>query len=209
MSQSVLFTTGYLTQKGREDGRTYQLAIPNLEVRDIFINEVQEWFQETALQDRIRLDAFCKAFKTEDCQAIEEQFNSYLAKTISIRDTNVKSSKKENFYHGILLGLLSYDQDWIPSSNTESGDGYSDILIEMEKEQTGIVVEIKYAENDALDAACSQAMKQIEKKKYEEKLRLDGMKTILAYGIACCRKHCRVVCERKVGKSRMMESSEG
>lgn len=152
------------------------------------------------------------AFKKGDAASIEEQFNDYLKHTISIRDTSTKKAKKENlptgkattkgltipnpsvcFYHGILLGLLSYEDNWIVASNSESGDGYSDILIEYEAADIGIVIEIKYAENKALDAACTEALRQIQDLRYEEKLQLAGMNMILKYGIACYKKQCKVV----------------
>ena len=116
---------------------------------------------------------------------------SYLWNTISIRDT--ASAKKENFYHGILLGLLGYKENWILKSNLESGIGYSDILVEVPESRTGIVVELKYAENGRLDAACEVALQQIEEKQYAVKLEEDGMREILKYVIACYKKECRVV----------------
>ncbi len=192
---SVLFATGYLTLRGDANGRELSLAIPNLEVRDIFITQIKEWFREVTYQDKPRLDSFCQAFRRGDAKAVEEQFRSYLVRTISIRDTTTKS-KKENFYHGILLGLLAYDRDWVVSSNAESGDGYSDILIEIEEEDTGIIIEIKYAENADLDAACQTAMAQIKEKDYSERLRREGITKVIAFGIACYKKRCRVVCER-------------
>lgn len=190
---SVLFTTGYLTSQGEASGREFRLVIPNMEVRDIFVTQIQEWFREATHEDKPRLGSFCAAFRRGDAQAVEEQFTAYLKKTISIRDTAGKS-KKENFYHGILLGLLDYDPGWIVSSNAETGDGYSDILIEIEDEDTGIVIEIKYAENGNLDAGCRQAVEQIDKKRYWERLKDEGMKRILVFGIACFKKRCRVVC---------------
>lgn len=190
---SVLFTTGYLTQHGKADGNKYLLAIPNREIRQIFVSQINEWFTETAQEDAPRLNAFCAAFKRGDTEAIEEAFTGYLKKTISIRDTNVRKTKKENFYHGILLGLLSCMEDWSISSNAESGDGYSDILIEIAEEDIGIVIEVKYGENGALDAACEEALKQIEKNHYEQRLREHDMKTIIKYGIACFHKRCKVV----------------
>lgn len=193
---SVLFTTGYLTyQREPEDGK-YQLTIPNLEIKKIFITQIKEWFEEVISQDPNKLAALCMAFKEGDVSAAEERLNAYLMQTISIRDTFVHKEKKENFYHGILLGLLSYEQDWLISSNAESGDGYSDILIEIEEEQIGIVIEIKYAGEGRLDSACAEAIEQIEQKMYTEKLRMDGMKSVLKYGIACYRKRCRVVLSR-------------
>lgn len=191
---SILFATGYLTLRGDANGHELSLAIPNLEVRDIFITQIKEWFREVTYQDKPRLDSFCQAFRRGDAKAVEEQFRSYLVRTISIRDTTTKS-KKENFYHGILLGLLAYDRDWVVSSNAESGDGYSDILIEIEEEDTGIIIEIKYAENADLNAACQAAMAQIKERDYSERLRREGITKVIAFGIACYKKRCRVVCE--------------
>lgn len=193
---SVLFTTGYLTYQGEPEDGKYQLTIPNLEINKIFVTQIKEWFEEVISQDPNKLAALCMAFKEGDVSAAEERLNAYLMQTISIRDTFVHKEKKENFYHGILLGLLSYEQDWLISSNAESGDGYSDILIEIEEEQIGIVIEIKYAGEGRLDSACAEAIEQIEQKMYTEKLRMDGMKSVLKYGIACYRKRCRVVLSR-------------
>lgn len=194
---SVLFTTGYLTYQGEPEDGKYQLTIPNLEINKIFVTQIKEWFEEVISQDPNKLAALCMAFKEGDVSAAEERLNAYLMQTISIRDTFVHKEKKENFYHGILLGLLSYEQDWLISSNAESGDGYSDILIEIEEEQIGIVIEIKYAGEGRLDSACAEAIEQIEQKMYTEKLRMDGMKSVLKYGIACYRKRCRVVKEEE------------
>ena len=192
---SVLFATGYLTQQEKPQGRTYSLIIPNESIRQIFIEQIQEWFKETTRKDENRLKDFCKAFEEGNAEAIEEQFNNYLMKTISIRDTF--TTKKENFYHGVLLGLLSYDPDWYITSNTESGDGYSDIMIEAEQARTGIIIEVKYAENiKMLDKACEKALKQIKEKHYDQKLEEEGYETILNYGIACYKKRCKVLVDK-------------
>ena len=192
---SVLFATGYLTQQGKPQGRTYSLIIPNESIRQIFIEQIQEWFKETTRKDENRLKDFCKAFEEGNAEAIEEQFNNYLMKTISIRDTF--TTKKENFYHGVLLGLLSYDPDWYITSNQESGDGYSDIMIEAEQARIGIIIEVKYAENiKTLDKACQKALKQIKEKNYDQKLEEEGYETILNYGIACYKKLCKVLVDK-------------
>ena len=192
---SVLFATGYLTQQGKPQGRTYSLIIPNESIRQIFIEQIQEWFKETTRKDENRLKDFCKAFEEGNAEAIEEQFNNYLMKTISIRDTF--TTKKENFYHGVLLGLLSYDPDWYITSNQESGDGYSDITIEAEQARIGIIIEVKYAENiKTLDKACQKALKQIKEKNYDQKLEEEGYETILNYGIACYKKRCKVLVDK-------------
>ena len=200
---SILFTTGYLTQRGREESAAYplyRLAIPNLEIRQIFVQQVMEWFQEEVHRDAPKLDAFCAAFSRADGKEIEEGFTAYLRKTISIRDTGVKKTKKENFYHGILLGLLSHREDWIILSNAESGDGYSDILAEIEEEGIGIVIEVKYSEDGDLEKGCREALDQIERLGYATRLRQDGMKQIIRYGIACYKKQCRVMAAGELSK---------
>lgn len=189
---SVLFTTGYLTQAGETEGDVFCLKIPNQEIRKIFTQQIYTWFQETAEADGTTLNAFCEAFRNGDAAGVEKQLNAYLWNTISIRDTFVKG-KKENFYHGILLGLLRYKESWAVSSNRESGEGYSDIVIEIGRERVGIIIEVKYAGDGNLDKECIEALKQIEDNDYEETLRNDGIQTILKYGIACHKKRCKVV----------------
>ena len=189
---SVLFTTGYLTKKAEIDLNTYELVIPNREIRMIFTEQILDWFQKEAREDAPALDAFCEAFCQGDPAAIEHQFASYLKKTISIRDTAVRKERKENFYHGILLGLLSHREDWLLLSSVESGIGYSDILIELPDKNIGIVIEIKYSESRNLEAACQKALEQIEEKNYAEHLMEDDMDTIFKYGIACRRTACMV-----------------
>ena len=188
---SVLFTTGYLTQRGRTEGKKYRLAIPNRELRELFVSQIREWFKESAGKDRKTLDNFCEAFLRKDTTTIQELFGDYLWNTISIRDT--ATAYKENFYHGILLGLLGYMRDWIIKSNIESGIGYSDILIEAPRNRTGIVIELKYAEDGDMDAACRRALAQIEEKQYDSLLKEDGMRNIIQYGIACYKKDCQAV----------------
>ena len=193
---SVLFTTGYLTQRGRVDGRCYRLAIPNREIRELFITQIREWFKDSVGRDKTTLDDFAAARLRGDESQVEKIFGDYLWNTISIRDTAVSKERKENFYHGILLGLFGFMDNWIVKSNVESGIGYSDILIEAFDCRVGIVIEVKYAEDGNLDAACKKALEQIEEKSYEARLQEDGMRTILKYGIACYKKDCRVAVKK-------------
>lgn len=190
---SVLFTTGYLTHKGCTESGRYRLAIPNKEVRNLFIRKIREWFSDVTRNDGKTLEEFCNAFVDKDPRKIEQIFGDYLWNTISIRDTATAKAKKENFYHGILLGLLGYKASWLIKSNAESGTGYSDILVEVPDNRTGIVIELKYAEDSDMDAACSRALEQIEEKEYVDKLRQDGMRNFIKYGIACFKKDCKVV----------------
>lgn len=190
---SVLFTTGYLTHKGCTESGRYRLTIPNKEVRNLFIRKIREWFSDVTRNDGKTLEEFCNAFVDKDPRKIEQIFGDYLWNTISIRDTATAKAKKENFYHGILLGLLGYKASWLIKSNAESGTGYSDILVEVPDNRTGIVIELKYAEDGDMDAACSRALEQIEEKEYVDKLRQDGMRNFIKYGIACFKKDCKVV----------------
>lgn len=190
---SVLFTTGYLTHQGRTESGKYRLTIPNREIKNLFIKKIREWFSDVSRNDGKKLEEFSNAFLEKDPEKIEQIFGDYLWNTISIRDTAAAKEKKENFYHGILLGLLGYKATWLTKSNAESGTGYSDILVEVPDNRTGIVIELKYAENGDMDAACAKALEQIEEKDYVDRLRQDGMRNFIKYGIACFKKDCKVV----------------
>ena len=190
---SLLFTTGYLTQRGKAEGRQMKLAIPNLEIRDIYVTQIMEFFKENVREDGDTLNRFCDALQNEDTENVEKIFTEYLRKTISIRDTAVKKEMKENFYHGVLLGILGVKTRWGISSNREMGEGYADILVEPDTGDMGIIIEVKYAHDGDLDGACKEALKQIEYTKYEDNLEDDGVENILKYGIACYKKRCRVM----------------
>ena len=194
---SLLFTTGYLTQRGKAEGRQMKLAIPNLEIRDIFVTQIMEFFRENVREDGDTLNCFCDALQNKDAENVEKIFNDYLRKTISIRDTAVRTGMKENFYHGVLLGILSVKNRWGISSNREMGEGYADILAEPDTGDMGIIIEVKYAHDGDLDEACKEALKQIEYTRYEDDLSDDGVENILKYGIACYKKRCRVMLAEK------------
>lgn len=199
---SVLFTTGYLTNAGEIElpgggGYGYRLVIPNKEVRQVFVSQIQEWFRQTVTYDDGSVQDLCEAFMAGDADKIQSNLNMILIKTISVLDTKARDDQKENFYHGLLLGLLRSKPDWRIKSNRESGDGFSDISIEPTIPEKGIVVEVKYSNTiRELDDACGKAMKQIRDRRYDEALREDGREDIIAYGIAFCRKRCKVVCEK-------------
>ena len=190
---SILFTTGYLTQSGVQNGDFTELVIPNKEVQWIFEEQIQEWFEMEIGKDKNMLENFGRAFEENNIEGIEKLFTSYLRKTISIRDTNIKKEMKENFYHGILLGLFAGMKNWKVKSNAESGEGYSDISVEIDDKEIGIVIELKYAEKAAFESACKEALEQIQSRNYEEILIDDGMSVIRKYGIACYKKRCKVI----------------
>lgn len=194
---SVLFMTGYLTYKGKPKDGKYQLLIPNMEIRNIFTKQIMGLFLKRVEKDGKQLDAFCRALEEGDAPQVERMFTDYLRRTISIRDTFTRKERKENFYHGILLGILGYKKEWYIKSNEEAGDGYSDILVKIRSKEIGIIIEIKYAERERFEEACQSALKQIEEKNYTDYLREDNFHTIYRYGIACYKKKCRVQVEKE------------
>lgn len=189
---SVLFTTGYLTQKENMDGKRYRLAIPNMEIRNIFIEQIMTMFKEETQKDGEKLQEFCEALESGKAIAVERLFNEYLKRTISIRDTFVKKQTKENFYHGIMLGILGFKTDWYVKSNREAGNGFGDIIIKIEDKGIGMIIELKYAEEAKFSIECENAMKQIEDTAYDTELKDSGFSKILKYGIACHKKKCKV-----------------
>ena len=191
---SVLYATGYLTgmHVEQEDADIFRLWIPNGEIRKLFYELVEDWFREVTRSDTSKISRFCAAFPAGDAAAIQEMLGDYLWDSISVRDTAVRRNMKENFYHGMLLGLLQNQGSWLVRSNAETGEGYSDISIQT-PDRTGIVIELKYADDGNLEATCSEALGQIEEKKYAEGLKRRGTKKIIKYGIAFYEKECMVV----------------
>lgn len=189
--------TGYLTQHGKAQGRKRPLVIPNIEIKNIFSEQILEYFFENEKQDGKSIDILCNALKNGDSEGAEIQFTYYLNRIISIRDTAVQKKDKENFYHGMLLGLLGFKESWSVSSNRESGDGFADILIETEDKaggtRSGIVIEMKYSETENMDTAIKEAQRQVEERNYAAWLWERGCEPVLKYGIACHKKQCRVV----------------
>lgn len=192
---SVLFSAGYLTEIGETETGQYRLIIPNKEVLGIYKKKIHSWFKVKITSNTTNWKNFCTAIENGDAEGVQNIFNAFLAESISIRDTFVKKEMKENFYHGMLLGLLKAEGNWITKSNAESGGGYTDIQIAIPARKAGCVIEVKYAENGAFEAACREAMKQIEDNGYSTALRQEGMKIIHMYGIACYEKSCRVLYE--------------
>ena len=192
---STLFMTGYLTSRGNTDGNRYDLVIPNREIRNIITEHILKLFKENIKQDGQKVNAFCDALLTEKADVAEKLFSDYMQKTISVRDTFVQKPTKENFYHGILLGILGFKENWLVTSNRESGDGFSDIMIQVGDSEVGIVIEVKYANDGNLEAECKKALKQIDDTGYAEALHQDGICKILKYAIACYKKTCKIMLE--------------
>lgn len=194
---SVLFTTGYLTQTCRAEKEIYSLKIPNKEIKEVFVLQIQEWFKNIIQKDTRPLQNFCTSFLDGNIEEIQNYLMHTLSNMVSILDTKARDNQKENFYHGLLLGLLRSDPNWLIHSNAESGDGFSDILIEPENPDAGIIIEVKYSSSfTGLEKSCDTALMQIKERRYDEKLRNEGRNEILAYGISFCKKRCCVKAEK-------------
>ena len=194
---SVLFTTGYLTQEGREMDGIYRLIIPNKEVREVFVLQISEWFNRVVANDRASTEKINRGFLEGNVEDIQRELTHFLGESISVLDTKARNEEKEIIYHGILIGILKNNANWAVRSNRESGDGYADILIKPKNPDTGIVIELKYARSfKELDQACERALEQIKDRRYDEALREDGRNEVLAYGIAFWKKRCKVVVDK-------------
>lgn len=192
---STLFMAGYLTHKGRVDTKRFRLAVPNREIRNIITEQVLALFKQNVEKDGQLLNDFCTALLDGHTDEVERLFSEYMKKTISVRDTFARKELKENFYHGLLLGILGFKAGWSVMSNRESGNGFSDIMIMIDDAEIGIVIEVKYAESHDLEAVCKDALKQMIDKRYTEYFEQQGIKKILKYGIACRVKECKVMLE--------------
>lgn len=194
---SVLFTTGYLTQNGVTEDGAYKLIIPNREVREVYKLQIREWFKEVVLGNTEQLQSFWKAVEMGDTGMIEHYLNRTLSNTISVFDTRARNEEKESAYHTLLVGLLVGNSDWLVRSNVEAGEGFADIIVETEDPDAGIIIELKCAkEVSGLDKACEKALAQIKDRRYEEYLKNDERHDILCYGMAFCKKRCRIIIEQ-------------
>ena len=194
---SVLFTTGYLTKNGDVENGMYRLIIPNKEVREVFLLQIRDWFDQVVANDHASTEKINRGFLEGKTDDIQRELTMFLGETISVLDTKARNEEKEIFYHGILIGILKNYSGWAVKSNRESGDGYADILLKPKNPDAGIVIELKYAHSmNELDKACERAMEQIKNHGYDAELREDGRNDLLAYGIAFCKKRCKVVVEK-------------
>ena len=203
---SVLFTTGYLTQSGRNEDGAYRLIIPNREVREVFrlqinvllkIDFINEWFKKSIFSNTERLTTFWKAFEEGDTEGVEQYLNRVLSNSISVFDTKARKEEKESSYHNLLVGILTGNADWLVKSNVEAGEGFADIIVETDDPDAGIVVELKYTKNfDDMKMTCQKAIDQIRDRRYQEYLLNDDRKDIRLYGITFCKKRCCAISEK-------------
>ncbi len=194
---SVLFMTGYLTHRGMTGDKRYDLVIPNREIRNIITEHIITLFKEQVENDGDMMNEFCNALKNGEPDKVQRLFTEYMKKTVSVRDTFVRKPIKENFYHGMLLGILGYKGGWSVRSNRESGEGFSDIMIQIDGCDTGIIIEVKYTDKaENMETECRKALKQIVDKKYIDAFHFMDIHKVLKYGITCNIKKCVVMmCE--------------
>lgn len=194
---SVLFTTGYLTQKGVTEDGAYKLVIPNQEIREVYKLQIQEWFKKKVFADTEQLQSFWQAFAMGDSEAVELFLNRTLSNSISVFDAKGRDEERENSYHMLLVGLLAGKADWLVRSNVEAGEGFADIIVETDDLDDGVIVELKYAQTmTAMEKSCAKALAQIRAKRYADYLHNNGREKVLLYGIAFCKKRCMVVAEK-------------
>ena len=194
---SVLFTTGYLTQSGRNEDGAYRLIIPNREVREVFRLQINEWFKKSIFSNTERLTTFWKAFEEGDTEGVEQYLNRVLSNSISVFDTKARKEEKESSYHNLLVGILTGNADWLVKSNVEAGEGFADIIVETDDPDAGIVAELKYTKNfDDMKMTCQKAIDQIRDRRYQEYLLNDDRKDIRLYGITFCKKRCCAISEK-------------
>ena len=194
---SVLFMTGYLTQTGGAEQGRYRLVIPNKEIREVYKLQIQEWFREQLLGNTEQLTVFWRSLEEGKTDEVEKYLTRMLGNSISVFDTKAPEHEKENSYHTFLVGLLAGNSDWLVKSNVEAGDGFADIIVETEDPDAGIIIELKYSKEIAgMEKACEKAIAQIKERRYDDYLRNDGRQEILIYGMAFCRKKCRITAEK-------------
>ncbi len=193
---SVMYAAGYLTQTERLSGGVSRLKIPNREILEIYNEKISAWFRESVRGDTDRLTTLCQAFIQGEAAKVQAVFNDCLSGCISIRDTYARKEMKENFYHGMLLGILQCEGSWSVKSNQESGTGYGDIVLASPKDKIGCIIEMKYAENGAFEKYCKMAMRQIECQNYADYFLQKNMNEVHMYGIACYKKECVVMHQR-------------
>lgn len=194
---SVLFTTGYLTQIGLTEEGAYKLVIPNKEVREVYKLQIQEWFEKSLFSNVDQLQSFWKSFAEGNTEEIEKYLNRVLSNTISVFDTKGRNEEKESSYHNLLTGVLTGNADWLVKSNVEAGEGFADIIVETDDPDAGIIAELKYTrDTKEMEQACKKAIAQIKDRRYQEYLLNDERRDILLYGIAFCKKRCKVIAEK-------------
>ncbi|MBW7569491.1 AAA family ATPase [Succinivibrio faecicola] len=204
---TLLLFTGYLTVNSYrtenisgEDKTVYSLKIPNKEIRKCFIQNINAHFDALVNQGENKAKLIAKALFEGDSESASENISDLLCSYVSIRDFATKA-KPENFYHGFLSGVFTNCSNFITDfkSNSESGDGYADLIFMDKRRKNVVILEIKVSKSDDdFEQDTNDALLQIEKKKYYEPLlKKVNIETIYCYGISFYNKQCYLL-SRKV-----------
>lgn len=186
---NFLFFTGYLkkvSERFEIDTVYLNMAIPNMEVRYIYSNQVREWFEEKKKQRDYR--PLYESLLNADAQGVEDFICAQLSESISYYDN------AESFYHGYMLGIVSGMMGYKISSNREQGNGRADLTLEPNNpKKTAVIFEFKICKKfTEMETGSRAALAQINEMKYADALLDEGYRHILKYGICFCKKSCMV-----------------
>ncbi len=184
---TLLFNGGFITPVRTVSLNRYEFKIPNYELKFVFTNIILEWIENRYKFNQDLLINTSTDLINNNLSDFETGFKQILGDTLSYFDT-AQDKQGEQFFHVYTLGLLAVlSDDYIISSNRESGEGrYDIVLIPRNTKNNGIIIEIKQIENqqeneknkdfiDRINNKIDEALEQIERKKY--------YKTLLAHGI--------------------------
>ena len=196
---SLMLASGYLKvissdklTGDRTKSVMYKLALTNFEIKLMFEDMILHWFSPA----KNETNEFIKALICGDIESMNAYMNKVALKTISYFDTgNVPSDEEpERFFHGFVLGLMvDQSENYIITSNRESGFGRYDIMLEPKDKQSqkypGIVIEFKVInprKENSLEETVEAALKQIEDRNYDTELINRGVnkENIHHYGFA-------------------------
>lgn len=195
---SFLLHSGYLkAEQSNTNHHLYNLSIPNREIKLIFKNILDNWFNFETKSGDLIVDML-KALINEDFSSFEiylqdlilvsSSYYDVAASTRVLSKKGQEKEKQENFYHGLILGLMTYLSDqYHLESNKEYGLGRADlVLLPEDKKRTVFVMEFKNeysTSNVSVEAAANRALQQINEKKYASALKKMGYQRINKLGI--------------------------
>ncbi len=187
---NFLFFTGYLKKVGESvdhiERIVLEMKIPNKELNIIYEEKIQEWFNEKIHQKDFK--PLYEALLCGDAARVQEELGDFLLETISYMDA------KEDFYHGVVLGVLAGMRNFTAKSNRETGTGRCDIVLRHASGRgKAVILELKYTPDmREIEKKCEEAVRQIETGQYAKELEYECYTDIVKYGLAFCKKSCEV-----------------
>lgn len=193
---SLLLVAGYLKTLSKElqgDGTWLcEVSIPNREIAAVYKSEILSHLIQIGVVTRGTANKIAESLYTLDITKLQEGIDEYMQKTISFYDAGA-----EGFYHGLTLGLVALmDNQYKIRSNRESGDGRYDIsMFPRKKKLPGIIMELKWdkdLDDKALDLLSSDALDQIQEKRYDAEMKEEGITDIVKIGVAFSGKKVKI-----------------